>query len=207
MQFTIQVDDKAFRKWLATAPRNLRFAASVGLNRTVDEAQREIQASLGSKFTLRRADFVKRTIYRKPGEDFATKDKLIAAVQVNPERDFLAKFEAGGDKTSKSGGPVAIPIDIRRNKNDIVPKSQWVGALLAAKKAFIKNGLVLQRLGTKATGFEIRLAYIFKPSVRIRPVLKFVETARAVAARRLVPNVAGSINRMIAGGWQEGSSS
>jgi len=191
--FKFSVYSKEVEDFLAAMPGKAHFGASMGLNRTANEIQDEIRAGLDNRFTLRRADFVKKTIYRKPGEDFASKNKLNAAVRVHDERDFLAKFEKGGTKTPRTGKALAIPQGgVRRNKRDIVTKSQGVRALLAAGKAFIKGDAVFQRIGRGKARRPI-LAYLFRRSVKIPDSLRFEETARKVADNRLAANVAGAI--------------
>ena len=168
------------------------FGASVGLNRTANEVQDGIRASLPGHFTLRRAEFVKQTIYRKPGEDFASKTKLQAGVRIREDRNFLAKFEAGGIKAPTEGRRfLAIPVGVKRNKNDIVTKANSIKALLASGKAFLKNGKVWLKTGRG--GKILKLAYVLKPNVKIAPDLKFVETGTKIALARLAPNVIGAI--------------
>lgn len=192
---TIQLDEgslKRVEQYLKEFGSRARFAASVGLNRTANEVQDGIRASLNGKFTLRREAFVKNTIYRKPGEDFASKDKLTAGVRVNEERNILAKFEAGGLKTPTGGRRfLAIPIDVKRNKSDIVTRANSIKALLASGKAFLKNGKVWLKTGRG--GKQLKLAYVLKPSVKIEPDLQFVATGTRIALDRLAPNVIGAI--------------
>lgn len=171
-----------------------KFAASVGMNRTANEMQDAIRDTLPGHFTLRREQFILQTIYRKPGEDFASKDHLQAGVRIHEERDVLAKFEAGGIKTPTGGRrALAIPIDVKRNKSDIVTPANRVRALLASGKAFIKDGRVWQVVGRGASK-RLRLAYVFKPSVKLPADLHFVETGTKVALDRFAPNVAGAIH-------------
>lgn len=197
-EFRIGVDDSQLKEWLASAGDRFRFPASVGLNRTADEIQRAQQESLHNRFTLRRPEFVKRTIYRKPGEDFATKGNLVARVRIHDDRDVLAKFEAGGEKRPRDGKALAIPINVKRNQRDIVPKGQTVRALLAAKKAFVKGGRVWQMVG-RGRHKTLRVLYLFKPMVRIPASLGFFVTALQVADRRLIDNVSGAIAKELAG--------
>lgn len=175
-----------------------KLAIVVALNRTADDVQKAVQDSLQDHFTLRRADFIKRTIYRKPGEDFATADHFAARVQVNPDRDVLAKFELGGDKVGATGGRVAVPIDIRRNKSDIIPRLLRPRALLASGKAFInKQGAILERVGRGNGNSQYLLAYVLKPSVRITPSLGFEATALKTIDERFPINLEGAFERFV----------
>lgn len=208
---------------LAKLPENARYGAALGMNRTMDEAQAEIRRGLSGKFTLRRKTFVENTIYRKPGEDWATKDKLEARVQVNADRNQLAKFEEGGDKGPTRGRKaLGIPVvgGARPTKGAIVPekfklktlffsqqgllsqarsiagtkKRSGRNALLkaSAKKYVSMNGKVFEIIGTKRTP-RLKLLWVFKPSVRIAPKLRFAETGRRVIDARAAANVSGAI--------------
>jgi len=191
--FRFGVYSKDVVDFLAAMPGKAHFGASIGLNRTANEIQDAIRATLPGHFTLRRADFVKKTIYRKPGEDFASKHKLTAGVRIHEDRDFLAKFEEGGTKTPRAGRFLAIPQGgVRRNKRDIITKSQGVRSLLAKGKAFIKQGAVFQLTGRGKARHPI-LAYLFRRSVKIPASLHFEDTARRVADQHLEANVAGAI--------------
>ena len=207
---------------LAKLPANARYGAALGMNRTMDEAQAEIRRGLSGKFTLRRKSFVENTIYRKPGEDWATKDKLEARVQVNADRDQLAKFEEGGDKRPRSGKALGVPVigGARPTKGAVVPekfklktlffsqqgllsqarsiagakKRSGRNALLkaSAKKYVSMNGKVFEIIGTKRAP-RLKLLWVFRPSVRIAPKLRFAETGKRVIASRAEPNVSGAI--------------
>lgn len=85
------------------------YATSVAINTSLDRAQTAIRAKLPGEFTVRRKDFIEKTIYRSR-QDFATKRKLIGAVRVNPARDQLAKFEEGGVKRPQGGKSLAVPV-------------------------------------------------------------------------------------------------
>lgn len=100
------------RRYLARAADQMPFVQSLSLNRMANEIQLAIQDGLPSRFTLRRPEFIRRTIYRRPGAwpqgDNSTKQELTAAVRIHPDRNLLAKFEEGGVKTA-AGGMLALP--------------------------------------------------------------------------------------------------
>lgn len=177
----------------AAAPRQVRFATSLGLNRTADEIQAAIRHSLAQRFTLRRRTWVERTIYRQPREDFARHTSLTAGVRIHPEHDILAKFEAGGVKRPREGRFLAIPVGVRPTPSTVVPRHLRLRALLEGGRAFIRGGRVFRRLG-RGRRARVELAYLFRPAVPIPRSLGFRATSERIAARRLVPNVAGAIS-------------
>ena len=213
---------------LKDLPANARFGASVGMNRTANEMQDGIRASLPGKFTLRRRAFIEQTIYRKPGEDFATKDRLIAGVRIHDERDVLAKFEAGGVKRPRDGKSVAVPLAARPSKGSVVPERFKLSTLFfnqrglfsqaeailntkgrgrrrgllkasAGANVFVSNGIVYMRQG-KGRGTKLVKLWVFKKETPLPASLHFVDTAKRIAATRLIPNVVGAIELEISRG-------
>lgn len=232
MMYEIDINPEALKRSfrvLGEIAKEIPFAASVGLNRTADEAQQAIRASLSQHFTLRRRAFVESTIYRMPREDFATKATLRAGVRIHPERDFLSKFEEGGVKKPRDGRTLGIPIEARPTKEQLVPPKYQlrtlffgqrstpsrVGTLLGARKgrgrnalvkafegtgAFVRNGRVFLREGKN----KLKLLWVFRPRVPVPASLRFLATANQIASQRAEPNLMGAINHMIDGKWQSG---
>lgn len=182
--------------------RQLPFALSLALNRTAEDGQAAVRRHLTEAFTLRRKAFIERTI-KIETRDRASKTKLFVDVGVDPTRDFLAKFELGGLKTPRSGKSLAVPIDVKRNKADVVAKPYRLKALglhkvtthkgkvriIGEQRTFIAGGAVLQRVGRKG---QVRVLYALKPSVPIKPTLQFVDTMTRTVTQRWQPNFEGS---------------
>lgn len=197
MRFDIQVDSKDVTESLAGLSRQMPFAMSKALNDVANDAQRSIQDTLAQHFILRRPDFIKRTIKRNR-EDFATKEKLVAVVRVDPQRDILAKFEDGGTKTPQSGKAIALPTEaVRRTKAQIISKAQRPRPLIASGKAFSKGGRLIMRIG-RGVGALLRTAYVFKRSVKIPKRLGFVETANKAIDAHWIRRAEDAIARAIA---------
>lgn len=138
---------------LEKMPENAKFGASVGLNRTADEVQAGVRASLPAKgFTLRRKAFVEQTIYRKPGEDFARKDQpeMFARVRIHDERDVLARHEEGGSKRPTKGRVIAIPIGARPNKGDVVPVKYQLKTLFFHQRGRLSQAKAILNTKSKA---------------------------------------------------------
>lgn len=114
------IDASGVLGMLAGVHSQIPYATSVSINQTLNDAQAAIRRTLPGHFHLRRKDFVERTIYIA-GKDRATKERLVGTVRVNPERNFLAKFEDDTVKKSHSGKALAVPV-IRANQPDIIIK-------------------------------------------------------------------------------------
>ena len=177
---TVEVN-KALRELGPKARRALSYA----LNQTANDVQFSIQAGLQARFTLRRPDFVKRTIYRQPSVDFADRqgNELRAAVRVNPERNFLAQHEEGGYKTARDGGMVAIPLpSVQPSPSTVVPKRLRPSGMKndrRVSKVVLPQGTFLVRhtQGRSGMGARSEFLYELKKSVPLRPRLGFLDTA------------------------------
>ena len=197
MNINVQVDDKAVTDALKDFAKQIPFAMSKALNDTANDVQRSIQDSLSQRFTLRRPDFIKRTIKRNR-EDFATKTKLEAIVRVDPTRDILAKFEEGGTKRPTKGTAIAIPTEnVRRTKAQIISQQNRPAFLVATGKAISYGGKLLLKKG-RGRGATFLVAYVFKKAVRIPKSLGFVTTANASVDRNWVRRAEDAVARALA---------
>lgn len=173
---------------LAACRQRAPAAMAKALNDTANSAQTRVRDGLASRFTLRRPDFMLRTIYRKPGQDFATTQQQQAAVGINPERNYFAKFEDGGRKTARSGRDVAIPLPaVKRNKADVVTAANRPKGLLGkpgVRKVVTPHGtwIVQEKRKYKGMGARTEFLYKLQPDVPIRPMLGFVQTVNDAVA-------------------------
>ncbi len=183
MKITVK-GDTAARRQLQAIGKQAPFALATALNNSANSVQQAVRHSLNDQFTLRRKTFIERTIFRQPGQDFASKTKFQAAVRVHPERDVLAPHEAGGVKAPRDGRSIAIPTsNARRNKADIVGTANRPRALLAKGAAFRRGDVLLKKAGRGKRSKLVAL-FVFKRSVRLRPRLGMDATAQ-----RVVPEV------------------
>lgn len=190
----------------AALSRQIPFATSRAINFTLNDIQAAERERLRGAFTLRRPQFIEQTIKIGSG-DRATKAKLIGTVRVDPERDFLAKFEAGGAKQARGGGSLAVPAEaLRRKRSDVIPaalrpkalqlklhrtrggKVQFKGErrTFIVEKSTFSYG-ILQRRG-RGAGSRVVVLYWFQRAVALPPALRFEATARRVTAERFQLN-------------------
>lgn len=205
MNLTIRVDARSALGFLNSLSRQAPFAISKAVNDLMLDGQRRVQTGLGEHFTLRRRTFVERTIKVRR---WANKRSLVATVGVDPTRDFLAKFEAGGVKRP-AGRALAVPIEARRGKTGVVVKSMRVRELqLRAQRTATgavqlrgkhrtwavkgpTGGAILQRVGRRRKGSatlaqeiaagKVRVVYSFQRSVRLPASLHFREAFQETA--------------------------
>lgn len=205
--------------------KQMSFALSVAINDTLNQVQTATQVSLPRDFTLRRADFIRNTIYIGP-QDRATKANLVGVVRVDPDpkRDFLVKYEDDAVKTESAGVALAIPIPRIGTPGLIINRGSPLGVKVvmslikqqgghvvgpfkrrsmkrAQQQSFFllkgKNGhtLVMQRLGPSA----VRVLYEFVTSVPIASHrLHFEEIADKTVDARWTANFERAIDFAIA---------
>jgi hypothetical protein len=171
----------------ASMAKQLPFALAKTLTATAKDAQGAVLSDLGNKFTLRNNWFKPNTplgIKVKP----AKKKDLRAEVGTN--FDALEKFETGKDKTPR-GRHIAIPTaNVRRNKRQIVQRSQRPGAL-RGKRTFVietSRGAVLYQRKFKGKRSTIVPLYNLTRRAKIRKNSPVIETAVKTIDRRLHPN-------------------
>lgn len=204
--FTVTIDPKQWVKDLDDlAMRQVPFALSLAINAVAQDVEAEQQEHVARSFTLRRPTFVLNQIMMRR-TDFARKDSLIATVRINPDRDLLSKFEDQGERRPQyAGHALAVPIEAKRSKQDIVQNSMrpralhltilpnaigGVGAQVAKglKRTFLiqksdGTGGIYQRQG-RGKGSSVHLLFSLKTRVPLPRSLKFFETAKRVCAER-----------------------
>jgi hypothetical protein len=177
------------------------------LNNTAEDVQAGQQEHIARKFTLRRPTFILNTVKINRG-DFATKDNLRAIVRIDPDRDVLSKFEDDGKKTAMfaPAHAIAIPIEAKRGKNDILannmrPRALQLTQIFTKGSNRIAEGLqrtfliqksdgsggIFQRQG-HGLGSTIHLLFKLKVTVPLPKSLKFVENATRVVNEKLPEN-------------------
>jgi hypothetical protein len=200
---TVSMDARPLIKDMdALGQRQIPFAMMKTINETAEDGQAEEQELVARKFTLRRPTFVLNTVKINRGE-FATKDNLRAIVRIDPERDVLSKFEDDGEKSAMfAGHALAIPIEAKRSKQDIVQNSMRPRALQLTQ-VFSKSSDKIAK-GVKGTfmiqhadgtggiyqrvGSTIHLLFTLKPRVPLPKSLAFVDTFKRVCAERMPIN-------------------
>lgn len=190
----------------AEAGRQAPFAQANTLTALAKRTHEVRRNSLGDEFTLRKATFVRSTIRRT----VALKTRLEATVYVDPEKNFLAKFEAGGPKEPQ-GEHIAVPLpDVQRTaKSGIIVKAMRPKALLdnpKAAKVRTPRGLfiVLERNAVKKKGLGRRTEYLYelKPRVVVRPQLGLERTAQRITEQEFTAIASREIDRALSSAKQ-----
>jgi len=191
------------------AVKQLGYATARALNKTALDFQQAERERLRLFFTLRRPSFIElQTVKMLKEADQrnwrATKGNLSVTIGNDPKADFMAKFEDGGEKTAIDGGDIAIPIDARTNKQDIVLASQRPRALFENEPDttfLIRPGAdshLTPGIYERTPDHHVRFMYELEPDVRIDPLLGFEETAQHVVEERWAINFSEAFEQALA---------
>jgi hypothetical protein len=204
----VDIDERGAVRVIGSVLKQINFAAANALNDVAFEARNTERTHVQEAFIIRRP-FVTQGI-QVPSGGKATRDHLEAELVLDPSRDFLAKFEQGGEKTPRGGHSLAIPDAARPTPQSLIPNrlrprnlqfadgpAQSIGFRRKGGitrrgvrqknqglfRTFLIEGVgIFQRVG-RGAGSTTRLLYAFEPRAEIPAELKFVETAREVATR------------------------
>lgn len=161
--------------------KQVKFATAVALTNTAKDGQKEVISTLEQTFTLRGKWFQQSNKFGIKIKS-AKKDDLQSAVYTNA--DWLLTHETGDDKLPR-GNSLAIPTDnVRRNKKDIVirsnrPRNVKNSFVLISKKTghkilFTRKGRGKNKKLVALYNLTAR-AHIRKQSTVIEPIQKIVQ--------------------------------
>lgn len=120
-----------FGRELNRAVKQISFAMSVALNETGNQIQRDQVERMHQIFTVRRPSFIGRpeSAHRSAIKRTrkATKQDPVVELAVLPpggrsRADIVARHEADTTRRPQGGRSLAIPVEARRGKRDLVPK-------------------------------------------------------------------------------------
>ena len=176
--------------------KQMLFATAVSLTQTAKEAQSEVVSELRQTFTLRGRWF-------EQGNKFgikiksAKKDDLQSVVYTNA--DWLVAHETGEDKKPR-GNSLAIPTtNIRRNKRDIIIKSNRPRNVKNAFILTLKNGhrVIFVRKGRKKNRVLVPL-YNLTTKARIQKQSTVIEPIKRIVEKNLNKNFENALKRALA---------
>jgi hypothetical protein len=205
MSVTIRIDTAStVAKLNALALSQLPFATARAVTQTGLDFQKAERARLATIFTQRRPDFIQKQGVKLIG-GIATKAKPSITFGVDPKADFLVKFELGTTKTPTQASSLAIPVDIRRNKRDIITRGNRPRALidrLGNKTGAGSVFILKQRKGrlpagiyqkTGRGGDHLKLLYLLIPEAKTPRVLSFLDTLKRTIDQRWTINFATAL--------------
>jgi hypothetical protein len=150
------------------AHQQLPFAVALAINRTLEEGQAGFRKTLPQHFTLRRKQFIERLV-KIENRDRATKASPYGRMGIQGNRaDILTKFEEGGVRRPR-GHSLYVPIDVKRNKRDLVTNANKPKAFSFVRERTNSNTGIAVFQGNKRT-FMVRFpdgrGWLFKRTKR-----------------------------------------
>jgi len=210
---SVTYDFSSAYKMLDAVTKQARFACASALTRTAQDVQEAVRTEMPRNFTIRRP-WVVQGIRIKP----ANKQNLTAEVY---SRDpFMGLQERGGVKRAigkrvfEWGDYLAVPVDARRGKTDIVRPQDRPKALidpfvltardgrkyLAVKSLTVgKNVRSIKTMrGKQKRETGVRLMYVLVKQETLRPRLGLTATAARIVPARWPINLANALEQAVA---------
>lgn len=204
---------------LHNGAKGAAFAIMKALNETGEEIQRVERGRVFSEFQVRNPTFIISQIkFLRATIGRGLEARVGIGIGKPPQGPplILPKFELGGTREPAKGKSVAVPIEARGSKPQSIPAALWIQRLQLRRvrapgskrrKAgkgvvmrrglqgtFTVPGLILQRVGRGA----VRVLYALSRPFRLRPRLRFHETAGVVVSRDFAANLRRAIGQEFA---------
>lgn len=188
----------------ASLGKQLPFARAMALTRTAKDVQKEIISNgLPGAFTVRGNWFLPRNAF---GVKVTAATKTNPVAKVGTNADWIEIHETGGTKRP-AGASLAVPTaEVKRNKKDIIARSQRPralrdafvintrkGRLLVRRTYMNRSGNFTGRKLKKSLGSRLQVLYGLEPSVKIRKRSGFIAPAKKEIDRRLMKNFMDSL--------------
>ena len=165
------------------------FATSLALNNTIKDVRRRIVGPTWNKaFQVRNKAFP-GVVFRIK---FARKTELEVVLYDQLGREYLQRHTSGGIKRPKTGGNLAIPVNIQRTGTGRIPKSKKPRVLTAKKSTRIIRSKTGKNLIVERFKGKTFVRYVLSPSANIKSRFRFYEDA------------VDTFNRVIDGHWNTG---
>ena len=170
--------------WLSDlAQRRIPEAAARALTGVAYDARDAVRADLPGRFTIRRP-WVSRGIGVVPARSTA----LQAIVYSRDE--FMRLQEEGGSKSGTSAiplGPMAA-----KARGQVIPKSQWPGAMARKRTTFWRAGQLFERRGR-----NIQPLWKLRQGQSVAPRFGMSDTVRSVALSTMHARMGREIKRSL----------
>jgi len=199
MKINLQIDSAQLLLRLRNGQRRLAYAAVNAVNNTAKRIQAAERRRVEEEFTVRKKEFIRReAAIIKP---FASvkQGRAFAEISVGQKpRLLLSAFErgamrkpatsaaksvaepvVGGPARSRFTQPVTPELRLRRLRFDRTKTGKRRAGVTRTRTYLVPEVGIFQRVGKEAS----RMVYIFTRGKRIKPRLRFVETARKEARR------------------------
>ena len=193
---------RALKQLDTLSSKQFPFTIAKALTQTGKDVQAEVQRNMPQRFTLRR-NWIMKGIRIMP----ATKQNLEVVIY-SRDSSFMGRQEDGGEKTPMQPGGkyIAVPMNVRRTKTQIIAKSDQPGNLknsfiLTAKdgrkyiavrmgaRAAMNRGSAGNQANSRGGKGEVVLMYELVKSAHIKPRLGLADDGTRIAKQNFVKNL------------------
>lgn len=200
-------------QWASRIPdvvaRQLPYAARLAVNATATGLQAAQLTEQAKRFTIRRPQFARLSLkvtFAKSGE--LTSRVGYADLGGQPTSDMWTQHEPGTIKRPRQGRSIAVPVNVRRTKRDLISAANRPRALLdKSGRTFVADDgtdrVIVQRRGRGKSSSTVVL-YELKRQVALRPRLGFAGFARAYVGRTLPREVQAGLAKALASARWDG---
>lgn len=175
--------DRFTRNMDEVGRRHVPFALARALTMTAKDAQGDVKDELPRRFTIRN-NWVPNGIRIRPATKTAP-EAIVGSLE-----PFMQRQETGGVKRARSHSRVAVPVNAKRNKREIIPRGQRPGALKGKPKVFLMKTAsgagIMRRVGKKR--YPLQILYWLKRGVQVKPRFGFQGTTGTTVRERFGPN-------------------
>ena len=192
ISFSLESDLPKAIAWTESFQKQLRYAASRGLNDVAYQVRNQVRSEMPSRFTIRKPWVVSQLDVLQR----SSKDDLSAIIGPKPTVPFLNRQELGGVKLPR-GNWVAVPTKmVRRTKTQLISKADRPAQL--GDKAYVeqyKGNYWLALKGGKGArqrgaNRNLRFLYLLTRRANVRPRLGLGEIGLPIARRSLAEAIA-----------------
>lgn len=167
----IKVDLNGVDRKFLLLEKNVPYAISNSINRTLMKAQEAQKRYMGRTFMIRKPGLLKATVRMLK---FSNKSTLTGTMGINPKLYFWAIHEKGGIERPTRSKYIAAPLEVKRSKRGSIPKGQRPRNL---KNSFVRQGtggtkIIFQRKG-KGKREKVTPMYSLIRQARYKPALNF----------------------------------
>ena len=193
MQISIKSDIAKAVKFVGAYSKQIPFATSVAMNKTINQVQTVEQAAMRRELDQPRPATIKGIRVKR-----STKRKLEASVFVIPGIDQFLRYQVVGGTRPPRGRAEAVPVGIKLNQYGNIPgrRQGKLAKLLARPDTFsgtVKGVSGIWQRGKGKQRQTVKLLASYQDRTKYKPRFHFYQHAERTVARRWASNFNRSI--------------
>jgi hypothetical protein len=199
MKINLQIDSTALVLRLRNGQRRLAYAVVNAINNTAKRIQQAERRRVEEEFTIRKTAFMRReaavikpfanvrqgrayaeiAVGQKPRFLLSLFERGAERKPFTPSASRVAEPVVGGPARPQFSQPVTPELRVGRLRFDRTKTGRRRAAVTRTRTYLVPKVGIFQRVGEART----RIVYLFSRGKRLKPRLRFIETAERVAQR------------------------